>query len=1030
MKKLTVCLLVTLIGGSASAGRRITFDQKNFNRAFIEIDTVVACNGQKTCEVEVVRGQKVKIVAGDDKLNSFSEKDEFTAEGLISDTLGDATLPSNPCIYAPATISAIYWKPNFESKGWAPSNWDSATQTFKDFEEVDNDFGVRELPEKTSKVCFAPKKRKVRQKAGAKKVEMEPGFSVMWLRLDMDLSLEKQDVSFSNQMRFSTQTIYDRTEEAINNVGLILEDEELVKNSDELGLLDQALRGLRAAVRPRGGGLLDYPSAASDRVRRAAHVVLQAWSFVGPKIQEQLAQDLASEKRATKKQVNSDSAAANAMMSSNIINQHIRLLVTDIESLRKIYGDPASGDFGQSKFVASVADLLLVQAHHMSSAEMLAKVESLPRATLKEWLIRFKDRVLAIKNASLQNGDQSDAVSKAVAGLVAFWNLPPSQKVILAIGNDPDSREELRVILAFSKSLQNIDPASKIALNLPEFDVITDSVAGNGGAVKCSMDALGNDYCLVDLLHQCKDRTACSTKLSFNGHWVAATSKTGLFPLRKAGYGFVYANSARRALPEGNKLPANTEVCSDLKITHVKYQEKSEGTRWTMIDGEILKGKTKDQKTLSTTFPDPSVRDPKLINSKCIRFQADLSEPEYAITAVRLKVDLDRDRGSLLPNVMTTAGLRLKQDLEYTKREVSDRVQAMYPEFKSVFRDFDLTIGELISSIDTSKFDFKKVNVPITQPMVRVHAARLYGRTELLRAAIRGMETGMAGQSRYLDDLALQLRLGFGFDNGRSEEEMSTPNVTKTLDEIRSIFSTARSSFAGWEFLRDHKTPAGYEYRAVSTVFFENLSLAAATLIDTKGDARGFGVYSPQTVQAVRTILISGKGLMALVGRYQKYAELVQKLKEFREQVLSAFAFSEADSQAVIKGSYKAEPLLEALHFAFAELTAVLGMRWGESESEAVDSILNYLRERMIPEAVKSGDEALKAQLPGLAKLWKKPAVAVLFEDLKQYQGSTVRDYQVRQMSNVISETLAKLAEVLKSDLQAAGIHGPAQIAR
>jgi hypothetical protein len=971
-------------------GMRVTFDPHNLDHAVIDIDLVKQCNQKTECTVDVLPGVVLKIKSMIDATVAFSRRNDYSASGMVSQHVPDAELPANPCIDSPFPIRNFYWAPEFRTRGKSPSGWKLETSQFTGVSR--SGFAFMEVPGSPLHFCLAPRVHRVKDDPG-------PKFAVLSVRLDAILGKQPGSIAFSETMHRATQILADRVEDAISNAGIIEDDDENLNPEamPQLRLLVSALSGLRIALNPPASGSMpDYPSSADDGIRRAVHVAVQAWSYVLPYLAATKA-----EEKPTPHGRRAAGTIRKTVAIAHAFNSSLRWLNADMEAIRVIYGESESRNYGKSQFIVPLAELLLAQLDRLRGAAANDITgEHAESQDIFEWLSATQEQIIELRDGAFNSGDDSAAISTDILPRLSIvWNMQSTQLKIGQVWASP-AKEDLRIFLAFLDTLKRLPSARKIEFKRP---AIAGDLAplGNGDQARCSIDPDG-EYCYVDLLTNCQGRMACSTKLSFNGHWVAESSRTGMLKASRDLGGWVRGEETP-VVKAGAMMPANSEVCSDLSIVAVLYRPTDPKDRWTRESGGVISGRTRSQPELETVYPQEGRHD---LSSNCIVLDAGSEEGSYIIQSVRLKIDLEKERTTLLNTLMINAAARLKQDLQEASRVAKDHESLLSGQAAEI-RQYRLATDRLIKELDKSLFRY--VNMPVTLPEVRVAATNLYVKANLLASASIGDELVARGFVTSVKQVINQLSGGFGFSPGSlsppelpEEKRSSLPSQEGAVKSLKDMVAFHK--------LYQRVLPSRYQgaigddLGALSSLL---RALEASPKLKHGYDAAPYRTAQPVKDCAPKAIAAVGS-LIALMQKYPRDRGL--DIKRFTtDQIYLVETF--LPGEGPVSGR-RVAPLVSVLDFAVGEATRRLALKWSDPLYVGAYRVQSLLRDELLPLAYGvNGDEAAARSLPKLGELWASSEFQLFLGRV----GKSGNDIEaiVQQIQATLGVNLANLGVIL-----------------
>ncbi len=400
-------------GVQASTGMRFTFDPHNLNHAVIEVDVVEECNHERECSVEVLPGLSLKIRSTIDATVPFGQRNDYSASGLVSQHVPDAELPANPCIDSPFPISSFLVRPAFGNRDKSPSGWQPESGRFSGVSR--SGFSIMEVPNSPVHFCIEPRGRFGRDK------KTRPLFAVLSLRLEADLSKTARGVVFADSMTRATPILADRVEDAINDARNLEDDNELLELNAKphLRLLISALVGLRIALDPpNSGNRAAYPSSADDGIRRAVHVAVRAWGYAAPHFQAITALEPPGCRSAQK-----DPAIRQYCDRLLAFKSSIAWLNLDLDTIRSVYGESVTRNFGKSQFVVPLAELLLAELERLRATAAGSAPKAVPPKDVLEWLAGIQELLIELRDAAFQSGDEAPEISRVcLARLAMRWN--------------------------------------------------------------------------------------------------------------------------------------------------------------------------------------------------------------------------------------------------------------------------------------------------------------------------------------------------------------------------------------------------------------------------------------------------------------------------------------------------------------------------------------------------------------------------------------------------------------------------------
>jgi len=980
---------------AATDGRRFTYHQ-NLNKVSAMIDLIDKCDGKTECAIEVFPGAKVKIVSTSDSTVAFEQRNDYSASGVVSEYLENAHLPANPCIESPFPIAWIYAKPAFENRDKSPDGWNAEKSQFTGMTK--SGFSFLDVPGAPTRVCIQPHGR-------SGKDGKPPAFAVLSLRLEATLGKVVDQIAFSDSMKRASQPFADRVEDDINILRLIMEDEEHLKKPElfrELRLLDSALVGLRTALNPTASG--DYPSSADDGIRRAVHVALRAWSYVNRDVESAWAKEGPISRKL-------DAPGREVAYAPREFNSLLRWLITDLEAIRRVYGEPASRDYGQSDLSVPLSDLLLAQLDRLRGVTSNSfPFEGTPSLSVFDWLASVQETLVDLRLAAFNGGDDAPSITaRLIPELATRWNDDASQRVLAGLVASR-AKADMLLFLAFLDTLRRIPSARGMEFDRVLIGDISDY--GSGHEARCSRDIDG-EYCDVDLLKQCLGRTTCSTQLNFNGSWIVATTKTGTGKVDESLGGWVRGEEVP-VVNTGDLIPVNLEICStrDL-ITAVLYKPIRPDDRWTTESGGVLGGRTPHQPQRDTVYPPRG----ETLSSHCVRLDAPSDEGAYIIKSIRVKADLGADRAPLMNTVMINASTRLKQDAQEASRVARDYEPFLAPQALMI-RAYRQALERLISDIDRSLLRF--VNVPVTLPEVRGGAADVYVRANLLLSATKDHEREAQGFIRSLEEVIAQLALGFGLNREiLSPAEIlpveKGPPKPKPEDLVKALKILLATIAEYQPVLDDRYQPAikrfALDVRAVLR------AVQATPRIRGGHDSFPYLVDTETRRTAGAAVESVGELLDQFRGYPRRYGQLIAKFEETQTWMANTFDVGmRRDRPAAEDSSARLAPLVEILHFAIGEAERQMALKWSDPRCEAAHRIQLLLRDQVLPALHRAGGgEKAKPGLLELGKLWTEPEFQLLLLDLGQSHGSAGPQLEaiVNQIEQTLDLNLRNLALIL-----------------
>jgi hypothetical protein len=993
-----IAALLCCLQATAASGLRITYDSHNLKRVVFELDLVDDCNGKTECEVKVLPNAVVKIKSTTGGTVPFDKWRDYSASGIVSQHLDDARLPENPCleVEAPFTITWLYAKPAFEFRDATPAGWQPERRVFGGVAK--GGFSFLEVPGAPLQVCIQPK--------GHMREDKAPAFAVLSLRLEADLNKTGAAIEFARTMKFASQPLADRVEDALNNIEGLRDDPEHLDSRvlPKLRLLQSALAGLRIALNPAPSG--EYPSSASDDLRRAVHVVLQAWAFVGPELKpvpeipiRRHSPDIAFGPRA--------------------FNSLLEWLRIDMETLRAVYGEPANRNYGKSRLVVPLAELLLAQLDRLRAVtDNGFGSGKAGRQDVVDWMAEIQALIVEIRSAAYTTGDASKTLAaQLIPELAAVWNRDLSQQVLADLRSSR-AKDDMRLFNAFLDTLRRMDEVRKVDFKGLEFaGGISDF--GNGDAVRCSRDAEG-DFCYIDLLKNCIGRSACSTKLPFMAHWVASATRTGTTRASAAHGGWVRGEEIP-VVEIDAPLLANNEVCSDLDIVAVLYTPVYANDRWTTVSGGVIGGRTRHQPQRETVFPGigPS------LSSHCVRLEAPFQEGAYVIKSVRVKINLDGERTSALNTIMINASHRLKQDLQEAAQIARDH-QSLLKSLEPSIREYLQAIGRLRGEIDKSLLHY--VSVPITVPAVRRAAAQLYVQANLLVSLSAGHEVEAQGFMTSLKQVIGQLSYGFGFNFDLStsaevtlpEDAPVGPDPEEAVKRLKSIVVTTHRYQSA---LETPYQPAIQRWGADLGALIKAVEVAPR--VPGGHNSRTYRVDRATNIAAAAAVG-SLEDLLNLLRKYPRYERLVSEFQTEQNWIAKSFEGPGANPRPAAKDSgRRLAPLIELLHFSIGEAERQAALKWSDPRFKAADVIQSLLRDQVLPQARHAGGaHTVEPGLGQLGRLWSVPAFQLLLVDVGKSNGGSGRQIEqiVSQIEQIMQVSLENLGLILPARSETAGI--------
>ncbi len=450
-----------------------------------------------------------------------------------------------------------------------------------------------------------------------------------------------------------------------------------------------------------------------------------------------------------------------------------------------------------------------------------------------------------------------------------------------------EGKEDLRVLLAFIDTLKKL-PAAEI-VEFKNLGLIRGaSPLGNGGAVRCSVDKEGGEYCVVDMLTACEGRLACSTKLPFGDHAVYVSSRVGTMSAQQP-LGTWVRGEEIPVVQRGALLPANPEVCSDMPIVSVLYRPSNPRRRWTREAGGVIGGATESQPDRATVYPPNNNH---TFSSRCVVFETKGDEEgAYLIQAVRVKVNLDKERDSLMRTLMVNASHQLKQDLEVGLRSAKV-FQSLLHDQSPAIDEYSRAIAALIAELDRSAFHY--VNRPVTLPDVRASAANLYVRANVLLSASAGHELDAQGFMTDLRQLVAQLSLGFGFNSTIHSPAGATPENPLPKRKRNEAIKQVRDLIAG---TRVYEIVLPDEYHGALREYIHALTATCkAVEATTKQKAWYEGYLADPAVKTEAALSVGYAG--TLIGLLRSHPEInkeiIEKLSNDQSRIAETFLLNDA----------------------------------------------------------------------------------------------------------------------------------------
>ncbi len=1041
--------LVMLAGSTAHSipGYRVTRNPKLIQQARLELDLIQACDGQKGCQVEILPGQQLVVNATN--IVSMREPDDqdYPTSGLFGLSIDESKkplqLPANPCITSPHPITAVYVRSHAKGKQYLPGKL------------MKSDDGQKVT---LTGVVHARGNNAFVATGGAKTVCVSPPeqhkFAVVSVVLDVNTSLGRSEISFADNMIGATSILGDRVQEILEHSVVLLRepnfrdpDSTLISGDFDnvMGLQIAAFRGLKAALAPRRSPL-DYPSPSDRLSFLAAKVALRAWDIIGPRV---AATDSKRIQKINKALAKKDIDAANLANIPQTFEQHLQLIEQDVLGIRRSFGiSPSQENAGH--LTGAVAEVLLTVLDRMDAQADLSDAKGgkkgVSRAQFRDWFAHQRDTLAAIRRLSRDLGDQAPETQAKLKELSQEWQSPEILDRIVALHKDVELREDLRVFLAFFETFKHIPLA--VQAEFPNIEnglegkdkdgeVLKSLVSVGDGSVRCQLDVEG-EHCYVDLIRQCEDRSACSTKLSFNGHWVALTSSTGFvevpkdtlecigeaIPGESPSCGKEYSIHVATRVPyqdlindleqkdgKAIRLPANPRICSDLPIEKVVYFTDKAGKRFTRNVEGMLTGDV-DQKSMPRMFP-PHPSYGKL-GQNCIQFYVSATESEVAVLSVRLKVELDKNRSKVVPEALSRAGDQLRLSLK-GRIEAAELTNSVSGAKSSLVSSYVAALKNLEKALDkklegsggffSRMFGGESLKIPVTDPSIREASLDVYLKGLIFLSFAESKSGIMPGPISDVRSMLNELSRGFGYNRVLAGEgparaiqgavrftaREAHTELAKLHPKVSTMAGGLRAYIAS-EPTAGPKTRAGAEAAEKMDAAFEKLLKAIASSPDYAKPTPGLFVYvlNPEITNEAQVILdqaaVFADSYSRAGGIWAAKAKEIEGVKKSVADTLGLIVSKQVDSKAT--NNHRLQPLFEAMHASVDEAQARMSIEWSDDKMRAAYGVVLQLQ-RLTRLSRAEGDQAASILLPDLYRQVESPAFQSFMNSARSVQLAT-----------------------------------------
>lgn len=926
---------------------RVTYDtlDQSLNTAFIDIDLINACNGQKKCEVKIEEGKSILVEASNDNPIEFLASEGNAADGVVREHAQKAALPSNPCVSTTGglQITDMNWKTHRLTRNSAPGSFKGGRSAFVGLKPASSSFGTYSFKDPVNKFCF---EETVTKRKGYNPVFVP--FAVVSIRIKADFKRGDREITFSENMKRSTQPLLDRVQEAISNAQILLDEEDVLLEFEsvvkDLQLMNATLMAVRSTLRPSADSQLDFPSPADPRVSEPMRLATTIWVKARPGIEKLKYEPFrdANGNRIKKtpklsRKDKRDRSIVTKHYSNESFRRHISWLSDDMEALKSQFAPYTGGE--ENAISAKVVRLMLAQLSRLraSGISLFESKDVAPEASV-DFMSRFQEVLSDAHKHLSKEGSESQNARAALQAMAELWNSEASQKVIKAWSTEGTAniKRNFRGLRSLFEPLIFTTVGSEIEFENGPLSSIAKADDAQGGRVLCNLDA-GGEYCWVDLISQCAGRTACSTKLSFNGHWVTAMGRTGRLALTEEVTGM-----AMDGADAGTYLPGNTEVCSDLPITSVRYYTKEQDLRWTyQMEGRLMSPQI--AKDVQPIYP---MNDKVKMSEKCVVMDAASKEGSYAILSVKVKLDLDKDRSQMVPRLMLNAGRRLLENTRSTLL-MTEGMNKVSPIYANLIKTYRSELTDIEKTLDSKTwFDTKAINTPITDPKLRQRAERLFLTTQMVLATLGNQLPPTAPLIVHLKGFARELQLGFGFDSDAVVKTQRT--VTPIHPDRESVAGEFDRNLKSWE--RQLKQGLMLDRMLLPV---RNLIAALRTGIDqvkqTPADRAGMGTYmlSDGAVLSAKKIYLASAALSAELSRAkaEKYKEDLNALNYLRSFVTTNFKIDISD---VSDKDLQQKPILELLSYAISVAMQSPDLKWANRQYEALESVQAILKNDLI----------------------------------------------------------------------------------